>query len=240
MKFFRNIFLVLFFLIQNAFSAPICSPKSGVSLPPSLVQSLRFFENGAQKLQFTAEKILANGSSSGLRTSVKIGDFLETKAREKIILRYFIPISAQIILEPNSKIEVLSIPTEKCGSSIKLLKGKLTSDGDHQKIIKNECPPDTATDEAEVFCTGTKYSVDLSEAIAEASDEPLRTENFAVESGSIKIKLRKAKINKSAKYKSANNNQDDNSESLELKANQKAKVKINKKTKFADVEVVEP
>ncbi len=241
MKLHKKYFLIITFIFQNSFAADTCASKAGVSLPPSLLQSMKFFESSAQRLQFTAEKLSANGTSSGMRYPVKTGDILETKTGEKIILRYFMPIEAKIILDSNSKIEILNLPLEKCGSSIRLLKGKLTSDGDHQNFLKNECSADTVTDAAEVFCTGTKYSVDLSEAIAEASGEPVQTVNYSVESGSIRIKLKKIKISKLTKYKKTKNNSDDSAEdSFELVARQKAKVKVNNKTKLADVEVIEP
>ncbi len=163
-----------------------------------------------------------------------VGDIIKTKPGQTVELKFFMPTAQTITIGENSEVRIRELADSNCQSAFEIMRGRITSEGTHAQIqeIKN-CASEISTQNTEVRPTGTKYSVDLSEAIAEASGEPIQTENYSVEKGSIKIKLRRSTV-KSKDVRVAKNG------SFQLKAGQKAKVKINSKTKLADVQVIEP
>jgi hypothetical protein len=230
MKFFLLLFAAIF--SNHIFADQTCSSSSALAVPREIKNIMQFF--GKHGIVFTAKKdTAADGKFETLLPMFKIGETIETKDSEFIKLEYFIPIQASIIIGPNSKIKILAVPTEKCGSSIEIISGTVVADGDHQKLNVEECPPDSVTNSAEIKCLGTKYSVDLSSAIAEASGEPIQEENYAVEKGSIQIKLKRAVSGKKSRSIAKDG-------SFKLKARQKAKIKIYKKSQVADIEIIEP
>ncbi len=163
-----------------------------------------------------------------------VGDIIKTRPGQTVELKFFMPSAQTITIGENTEVRIRALADSNCQSAFEILQGRITSEGTHAQIqeIKN-CASEISTQNAEVRPTGTKYSVDLSEAISEANGETVQTENYSVEKGSIQIKLRRATA-KSKSVRIAKNG------SFQLKAGQKAKVKINTKTKLADVQVVEP
>jgi hypothetical protein len=166
--------------------------------------------------------------------SLAAGDVIKTKSGQTVELKFFMPTAQTITIGENSEVRIKELADSNCQSAFEILQGRITSEGTHAQIqeIKN-CASEMSTQSSDIRPTGTKYSVDLSEAISEANGETIQTENYSVEKGSIQIKLRRASI-KPKSVRLAKNG------SFQLRAGQKAKVKINSKTKLADVQVVEP
>jgi hypothetical protein len=167
-------------------------------------------------------------------SSLSAGDIIKTKKGQTVELKFFMPTEQTITIGENSEVRINVLANLNCHSAFEISKGRITSEGRHDQIeeIKN-CASEFKTENTEIRPKGTKYSVDLSEAISEANGETLQTENYSVENGSIQIKLRKT-IAKSKSVRIAKNG------SFRLRAGQKAQVRINSKNKLADVQVVEP
>lgn len=167
---------------------------------------------------------------------LSVGDVIKTKSGQTVELKFFMPTEQTIKIGENSEVRVSEIANLKCQSAFEIIKGSITSEGTHSQMqeIQN-CAAEIQTQNSEVRPTGTKYSVDLNEAIAEASGEVVQTESYSVEKGSIEVRLKIAiPASKSKTLRIAKNG------SFKLKAGQKAKVKTNSKTKIADVQVIEP
>ncbi len=245
-KVFKIIFITLLFQAQFLRAENvICSQKNFIVVPEFTLRTLR-----ALNVAFMAyESVPSNNkhpqitkakSSTAVNllsgTSVNVGDKIETGPGQKVMLRFFLPIEQIITIDENTIVEVNALPTQDCTSIINVTKGKVTTEGEHKNIQATEkcfAKPEIQTPAAEIKPNGTKYSVDLNSAIAEASGDTIQEENYAVEKGSIQIKLKKARPNKKSERIAKNG-------TFNLKAGQKAKVKINEKTQVADIEVIEP
>ncbi|AZZ38221.1 hypothetical protein CIK05_15915 [Bdellovibrio sp. qaytius] len=159
-------------------------------------------------------------------------------------------------LEPNTKLKVLqynkSAHQKICNLSFELQSGHATFSSDHQEREKTckltEDPFEVATKNIEVTPMGTKYSVDLNQAIAELNGETAEAdENVAVQKGAVQIRLvrlKKSSVAKKAKSKkevvaSADDSQDEE-KPIVIKAGNKAKVKKGKKDRLADIQIVYP
>lgn len=239
-------FLVLFFSIFAQAEVVKCPVDNFVVFPRETAELLRQFPQAfmTMKIQNSTDSnkpgLIKKGSTKEISLvegqGVGVGDIIKTKFGQTVELKFFMPTAQTITIGENSEVRIKELASLNCQSAFEILKGRITSEGTHAQIqeIKN-CAAEIQTQNAEVRPTGTKYSVDLSEAIAEASGEPIQTENYSVEKGSIEVKLRSATpSSKSKSVRVAKNG------SFQLKAGQKAKVKINSKTKLADVQVVEP
>ena len=160
------------------------------------------------------------------------------------------PSAQDLTIGENSKLTVNNFSDVPGKSLIIVHQGKVVFEGEHRKKITDPLEEgygaesegsDVGTPLCETTAIGTKYSVDLNDAIAEASGSDVQTENYAVEKGEIKIKIRH--INKFAKLNIKSKRKDfkvSKNGTFRLRAGQKARVKVNQKTKVADLEVIEP
>lgn len=175
-------------------------------------------------------------------SQVQAGEILKTGPNEKREIHFLTPFEHKIFIEENSEIIISKLPTATCGVQIFLQKGKVTSSGEHKFI--NDISPcvdqsEIETENVSITPTGTKYSVDLNDAIAESRGETVNTkmEKYFVESGGITVKLKKIKPNARSQRIAKNGK-------FKVKAGKKAIVKVsrkaNKKIKVADIEVLEP
>lgn len=170
----------------------------------------------------------------------------------------YLPTTGQTIeLSPQTTIKVLhenkSSDQKICSLSFELKNGgRATFTSDHLAREKH-CKPanknafETATSTVEITPIGTKYSVDLNQAIAELNGETVEAdENISVEKGAVQVrlvKIKKPSRNKLAKGKKldiASVESLDDGRPVEIKAGQKAKVKKNKKDRMADIQIVYP
>lgn len=239
-------FVSLFITISFGASAEVikCPVDNFVVFPRESIKFLKQFTLVFMAIKISSaagsEKpvLIKAGTSLGVALvegrGLAVGDIIKTKAGQTVELKFFMPTEQTITIGENSEVRIKELANSNCQSAFEILQGRITSEGTHAQIqeIKN-CASEISTQNTEVRPTGTKYSVDLSEAISEASGETTQTENYSVEKGSIQIKLRRAPT-KPQSVRIAKNG------SFQLRAGQKAKVKINSKTKLADVQVVEP
>ena len=246
----RNVFKIIFILLLFQFETlkaenVICSQPNFVVVPEFTLRTLKAlnvafmaYESVPSNNKYPQITKAKSSVAANLRsgTSVNVGDKIETGPGQKVMLRFFLPIEQIITIDENTIVEVNTLPNQDCTSIINVSKGKVTTEGEHKNIQATEkCfkQPEVQTPAVEIKPNGTKYSVDLNSAIADANGEAVQEENYAVEKGSIKIKLKKARPNKKSERIAKNG-------TFNLKAGQKAKVKINEKTQVADIEVIEP
>lgn len=243
--------IFVFFLFTTQFSSGEvikCPVENFVVFPQAAARMLKLFPQSFMTVKISSavetEKpvLIKKGTSNPLSLvagqGLSAGDIIKTSAGQTIELKFFMPSEQTITIGENSEVRIRAMADLNCQSAFEILKGRITSEGTHAQIqeIKN-CMAEITTENSEVRPTGTKYSVDLSEAISEASGESVQTENYSVEKGSIQIKLRRSGFTvkpTSKSVKIAKNG------AVKLSSGQKAKVKINTKTKLADVQVVEP
>ncbi len=146
--------------------------------------------------------------------------------------------SQKFEIQENSEVEIIKSADANTSTRLKLLRGSLTVEGEHRREFV-----EIETEIAEITPLGTKYSVDLNEAISEASGENERPESYAVAQGEIKISLKRIKKVKVVKIDSKSKSKKSivaQNKSFKLKAGQKAKARVDKKTQIATVEIVEP
>lgn len=237
-------FLIILFSFSTQASVIKCPIENYVVFPRESLKMLKIFPKAFMAVKINnsinTEKpmLIKTGTQVAVPfaegSSLGAGDIIKTKPGQTVELKFFMPTAQMITIGENSEVRIRALADLNCQSAFEILQGRITSEGTHAQIqeIKN-CASEISTQNAEVRPTGTKYSVDLSEAISEANGEAVQTENYSVEKGSIQIKLRRAST-KSQSVRIAKNG------SFQLKAGQKAKVKINSKTKLADVQVVDP
>ena len=162
-----------------------------------------------------------------------------------------------ITLAPNSEIKIVSenkdIKNKNCLTTFELLEGKATFEGEHAGL--KSClganyinTAELVGSDIDIMPTGTKYSVDMNQVVAELNGEtqdenskitvtkPFKPKTIQVEKGSIAIKLKKYKPSKSASYV----DEVYNDETVFVKSRSKVKTKKGKKDRVADIEVVYP
>lgn len=163
----------------------------------------------------------------------------------------YIPTTGQLVeVAPATTLKVLrynkSSDQKICNLSFELQSGRAEFTSDHQAREK-QCVPvqdafEVTTGTVEITPVGTKYSVDLNQAIAEANGEVYNEEEVAVRNGSVKIRL--VKVKKSSASKKAKNtvasNDFEDEKPIIVKAGKKAKVKKSKKDRMADIQIVYP
>lgn len=259
-----RLLLVFIYLVTSTNEVIACGLQSNTSMQ-NLLQV-------AQQTKIPATvylpKPLISGASSLLVKNEKGED---VKIDENMVLtpgmtivanadkaKVYIPSTGQMIeLLPKTAIKVLqynkSAEEKICHLSFELQKGEATFSSDHQAREK-ECKPseenfEVATSSIEITPIGTKYSVDLNQALAELNGEPVDSdENVSVQKGQVKIRLVKLKKSSARKVttKKANSKKiaalDDGSDEkpLIVKAGRKARVKKSKKDRIADIQIVYP
>lgn len=212
---------------------------------------------GRQNLVIDSEN---NGmvNKSNKKTDLTIGTTFYAKGGPVTII---IPQTGQkIILDQNSEIQLAEIFTDKtenikCMYAFSLLKGSVTMDGNHNNHCVDEKKEidlaEIHTDQISITPLGTKYSVDLNQAVAEMNgekyddtanvkigDDGFKSQKISVEKGSVAIKLRKVKPSKNIKV--TYNDDDYDEDKIVLKPKAKAKTKKGKKDRVADIEIVYP
>lgn len=259
-----RLWIVFFYLITSANEATACGLQSATSMQ-NLLQV-------AQQTETPATPYLPNTLVTGASTLVvKNEKDEEVKIDDKLVLKpgmtitshlnkaqLQIPATGQLVeLSPNTTIKVLqynkSSEQKICQLSFKLEKGGATFSSAHQEREK-DCKPEVenfevATDSIEITPVGTKFSVDLNQAIAELNGEQVDTdENVSVQKGQVKIRLVRAKkgsgrtvVAKRAKGKKIAALDDGAEEKpLIIKAGRKARIKKGKKDRLADIQIVYP
>lgn len=259
-----RLLLVLIYLLTATDEAIACGLQSNSSMQ-NLLQIAQQTEAPATVY---LPKALISGASS---LSVKNEKGEDVKIDENMVLtpgttiktntdkaKVYIPSTGQTVaLLPKTKIKVIqynkSLDEKICHLSFELQNGEATFSSDHQAREK-DCKAseenfEVTTSSIEITPIGTKYSVDLNQAIAELNGEPRDSdENVSVQKGQVKIRLVKLKKSKVAKLTSKKSKGkklaalDDGSDEkpLIVKAGRKAKVKKSKKDRMADIQIVYP
>ncbi|MES2802393.1 MAG: FecR domain-containing protein [Bdellovibrionota bacterium] len=167
-----------------------------------------------------------------------------------------IPATGQSIeLLPMTTIKVLqynkSAEQKICHLSFELQRGRAVFSSEHQAREK-DCKPiqqgvfEVATKAIEITPIGTKYSVDLNQAIAELNGETVEIdENVSVQKGAVQIRIvrmKKSNAKKvtSKKLKLASSDDSAEEKPIVVKAGRKARVKKSKTDRMADIQIVYP
>lgn len=277
--------IICFYVVAtaNRATAMLCDIRN-TSFEKEFHQTLSFMPKTLFTLEATGKKqVYIAESDKGLLkmkkslpedVPLKDGQIIETGKKSELKISFFIPVKHTFIIAENSQIEIIKNPNDKCGAVIKVLKGKMTAEStstDKQPLVKIEADglknTQICSKEGEVHTqnvmirpVGTKYSVDLSEAINESSGGITKVETYEVEEGKILIRPKKSKESfavkirkiksKNAKFKKEDRRNDALSEEefnkrlsqfiLEAnkKSSKKAKLKRNKRSKEASVEII--
>lgn len=259
-----RLLLVLIYLLTSTNEAIACGLQSNSSIQ-NLLQVAQQAEAPATPY---LPKPLINGTSTLVVKNEKGED---VKIDEKMTLtpgmtitantdkaKVYIPSTGQMIeLLPKTTIKVLqynkSAEQKICHLSFELQNGSATFSSDHEAREK-DCKPseenfEVATSSIEITPIGTKYSVDLNQAIAELNGEQTETdENVSVQKGQVKIrlvrlkksKIAKASVKKTKGKKLATLDDGADEKPLIVKAGRKARVKKSKKDRIADIQIVYP
>ena len=258
-----KITLAMIFILSSSFEAMAC----GLQSSSSVQNLLKIAQQTASPATVYLPKALVNGGSNLTITNAK-GE--EIKIDESLVLipgmsissnsgqaKIFIPTTGQTVeLKPQTTLKVVqynkSADQKICHLSFEMQSGQAEFTSEHQEQEKN-CKPaevgafEVATSLIEITPIGTKYNVDLNQAIAELNGEQLETEeNVSVKKGAVQIRLVKIKKTKVVKKsKSKKEVVVSNDDSLEEKpivvtAGRKAKVKKGKKDRMADIQIVYP
>lgn len=259
-----RLLLVSIYLMTFAVEVFACGLQSATSVQ-NLLQVAQ--QANAPATRYLPSTII-NGGSALIVNNEKGG---LVKIDEKLVLipgmtvssgaskaRIYIPATGQIIeLLPKTTLTVLqynkSVDQKICHLSFELQSGGATFTSDHQAREKDctlsEEIFEVATRSIEITPIGTKYSVDLNQAIAELNGEPTDVdENVSVQKGQVKIRLVRAKKSKTAKIagqkvsrkKLATLNDGQDEKPLIVKAGRKARVKKSKKDRLADIQIIYP
>lgn len=186
------------------------------------------------------EKITANEN-----LALDLGMTITSKSGPAQIV---LPATGQVIdLKPGTTLEVVELNKSNdqkiCSVSFKMKTGHASFSSNHIAREKQCAPSDAETFEVmtnhvAITPVGTKYNVDLNEAIAELNGEEVGVDKGAVKIRLVKIKKekKKPKVDIVADNKIAYEDQ----KAVVVKAGQKAKVKKGKKDRLADIQVIYP
>ena len=182
--------------------------------------------------------------------TINPGDVITTGKNQTVTLTFFMPQKHNVKIQENSKLRINNFTDEPGESLFDIQAGGFEFESPDDRRVTDPDQDGYDPNEPSTFSSplsergthiGTKYSVDLNDAIAEASGSDIQTETYSVDKGSIKIKLRRAnkftKLNIKSKRKDFKVSKNG---VFKLKAGQKARLKVNRKTKVADIEVIEP
>lgn len=255
--------LIIFILIFSSLrEAKACGLKMSSS-----VDDLRSI---AEKVETPATKdlpkIIISGSDSLNVTSeqgeeilvdenlvIKPGMTITSKSGRAQII---IPSTGQIVeFHPRTTLKVMQMnksSEEKiCSVSFKIESGRAQFSSNHIERAK-QCKPiqeetfEVVTNFVGITPIGTKYNVDLSQAIAELNGENYSgDEEVSVDKGAVKVRLVKLKKNRkkfSIKEENlaVNDYVFDDQKPVTIKAGKKARIKKGKKDRLADIQVVYP
>lgn len=252
------LFIIISFIFMNV-GAVACGLQADTSIE-NLIKII-------QKTDSPATEYLPKTIMTGAHNLfVKNSDGKEIKTDEALVLspgmtitaqsgkaKIYIPTTGQSIdLESGSTLKVLSYVKSKdqkiCSLSFELQSGKAEFSSNHQER-EGQCLPkenvfEVTTQKIEITPIGTKYSVDLNQAIAEANGETYNEEEVAVKNGQVKIRLVKIKnknVSKNKKTSLASNDENyDEEKPIIVKAGKKARVTKTKKDQLADIQIVYP
>ncbi|MBC7753341.1 MAG: hypothetical protein H7Z71_03820, partial [Moraxellaceae bacterium] len=150
---------------------------------------------------------------------IKVGQKIVTQENEFTQITFSQPYAVSFMIFPKSKIKILNHSSTECGPQIKLIKGRILSEGSHPEISDSafeKCPSEITTLAADIYPTGTTYLVEsgaLVDAISELNGETSGRNNlvgvgetgtleessyerYSVSKGTIKIKLKRLSKNK--------------------------------------------
>lgn len=249
----------LFFIVESVLAgdAPSCEPINSITAPRNIEMTLKTLGSAFTVVEITDSndpklKIkpaqLKRSTDEQINliagTTIKPGDTITTGKNQTVSLKLFMPTAQEYKIFPNSEMIINSFSEVPGKSLVNIRAGRVELSGEHRKSDAEDSQNDSShigTPLCETTAIGTKYSVDLNDAIAEASGSDIQAETYGVQKGEIKIKLRRAnkftKLNIKSKRKDFKVSKNG---VFKLKAGQKARLKVNRKTKVADIEVIEP
>lgn len=244
--------------VQDVFACGLRSPASDELLRAIAEQSQapadkslpRAIISGAGSLLITNE----NGEEVKIDSNLRLAAGMTIVAKSgaaKIIL----PSTGQIIeMQPQTSLTVVQMNKSDeqkiCSVSFAQTSGSAQYTSDHLgreqqcKTSSNDVF-EVVTPNVGIIPVGTKYNVDLNQAIAELNGEDYSSENIAVDKGAVKvrlIKLKKSRKNVQAKEENvaAADYVFDEQKQVTVKAGKKARIKKSKKDRLADIQIVYP
>lgn len=250
----RALFTIIL-ILSSVFEAMACGLQ-GETSAHSLLKIAQMTDAPASEY---LPKSLINGAANLI---IQNADGKEVKIEDGLVLtpgmtitskagsaQVYLPTTGQLVeVGPETKFKILqynkSSDQKICNLSFELQNGRAEFSSEHMAREKHCAPTQAAfevtTENIEVTPVGTKYSVDLNQAIAEANGEVYNEEEVAVKNGQVKIRLVKVKKSKSKKNTVASNNEFETEDPIIVKAGKKAKVKKVKKDRMADIQIVYP
>jgi hypothetical protein len=136
-----------------------------------------------------------------------------------------------------------------CSVSFEMQSGRASFSSNHiarEKDCKRSQPEtfEVVTSNVGITPVGTKYNVDLNQAIAELNGETnTNAEEVSVDKGSVKIRIVKLKKTRQVAKEenvAASDYVFDDQKPVTIKAGRKAKIKKGKKDRLADIQIVYP
>ncbi len=259
-----RLLLVVIYLLASTNEAIACGMQGNSSVQ-NLLQIAQQIETPATV--YLPKPLLSGASSLLVKNEkgedVKIDDNMVLTPGMTITAKtdkakVYIPSTGQMIeLLPKTAIKIIrynkSLDEKICHLSFELQSGKAIFSSNHQ-ARETECKAseenfEVATSSIEITPIGTKYSVDLNQALAELNGEPAEAdESVSVQKGQVKIRLvklkkssaRKVATKKSSSKKIAALDDDSGEKPLIVKAGRKARVRKSKKDRIADIQIVYP
>lgn len=256
----RNFVLVIFLLtasleiyacgLRSAASDDLLRAIAEQSYAPADKFLPRAIVSGAGSLLITDE----NGEEIKIDSNLtlKTGMTITSKSgAAKIIL----PSTGQIIdLKPQTTLTVValnkSVEQKTCSVSFAQSRGSAQYASNHtereqQCMASNADAFEVVTPNVGIVPVGTKYNVDLNQAIAELNGEQYDSENIGVEKGAVKVRLIKLKKSRKKSQSKEENLATadyvfDDQKPVTVKAGKKARVKKSKKDRMADIQIVYP
>lgn len=258
----REIFSVLF-ILASVFGMTAASACGLKALPSSerLRQIAESYKSSATK---EPPRAILSGGKSMIITNDKgenilVDENLRIQPGMKIYSRagrsqIYLPSTGQrIVLQEGAVIEVAALNKSAderiCSVSFEMQFGQANFSSNHLEREK-DCKPAVAdtfeviTNHVGVTPVGTKYNVDLSQALAELNGEKaFNSEEISVDKGSVKIRIVKLKKSRRAAKEENVAVRDfvfDDQKPVILQAGRKAKIKKEKKDRLADIQIVYP
>lgn len=162
-------------------------------------------------------------------TRIIAGDVIRTGSRQKLKVFFFMPTQTMFEIQENSEVVIRNLPDDECTGVLLLKAGQIIASGAHKQKSRCDERGEIHTPNAQISPEGTKYKVSVPSR--KQRKKFVKHETFEVSEG--KIALRLKRLPTTARGTAP-------TRKYTIYSGQRARIKVNKKTKFAEIEYFTP